>query len=99
MSQQNKSRCPYMVTRKNSVSEPELAQMPQGFAAIISCMQQISPVFLQESVLVEFFEESLCPYCAQFSTKVLGPLLSSNLTPFIDFQLVPYGNAKQTSQV
>ena len=59
----------------------------------------ISKVVLQESVLVEFFEESLCPYCAQFSTKVLGPLLSSNLTPFIDFQLVPYGNAKQTSQV
>lgn len=54
---------------------------------------------LQESVVVEFFEESLCPFCASFSTKILGPLLSSNLTPYIDFNLVPYGNAKQTSKV
>jgi interferon gamma-inducible protein 30 len=53
---------------------------------------------VQESVLVEFFEEALCPYCAQFSTKILGPLLRSNLTPYIDFNLVPYGNAKKTSK-
>ena len=50
-------------------------------------------------MLVEFFEEALCPFCAQFSTKILGPLLRSNLTPYIDFNLVPYGNAKETSKV
>ena len=55
--------------------------------------------FTQESVLVEFFEEALCPFCASFSTKILGPLLRSDLAPYIDFNLVPYGNAKQTSKV
>ena len=61
--------------------------------------EAISAWPLQESVVVEFFEESLCPFCASFSTKILGPLLNSNLTPYIDFNLVPYGNAKQTSKV
>lgn len=40
-----------------------------------------------------------CAQCAQFSTKVLGPLLRSNLSQYIEFNLVPYGNAKQTSKV
>ena len=71
-----------------------MAQCDEQQQSSAMCAQNV-----QESVLVEFFEEALCPFCAQFSTKILGPLLRSNLTPYIDFNLVPYGNAKETSKV
>lgn len=54
---------------------------------------------MQDKVSVGFYEESLCPYCAQFTTKVAAPLFENGLSDYIDFDLVPYGNAKNTSEV
>lgn len=47
---------------------------------------------------VGFYEESLCPYCAEFTTKVAAPLFENGLSDYIEFDLVPYGNAKNTSE-
>ncbi|KAK9917853.1 hypothetical protein WJX75_008965 [Coccomyxa subellipsoidea] len=52
----------------------------------------------QDKVTVGFYEESLCPYCAQFTTKVAAPLFENGLSDYIEFDLVPYGNAKNTSE-
>ncbi len=54
---------------------------------------------MQDKVAVGFYEESLCPYCAQFTTKVAAPLFENDLSDYIDFDLIPYGNAKNTSEV
>lgn len=52
----------------------------------------------KDKVAVGFYEESLCPYCAQFTTKVAAPLFDNGLSDYIDFDFIPYGNAKNTSE-
>jgi interferon gamma-inducible protein 30 len=49
-------------------------------------------------VAVDFYEESLCPFCAKFTTDIAAPLFENGLSEVIDFRLIPYGNAKNTSQ-
>lgn len=44
-------------------------------------------------VKVDFYTESLCPGCIQFSTGTLAPALKS-IGSIIDLSLYPYGNAQ-----
>ena len=46
-----------------------------------------------EKVSVEFYEESLCPYCAAFIKGALKEFVESPLIEISDFRIIPYGNA------
>lgn len=45
-------------------------------------------------VLVELYEESLCPYCCNFVVNGLSKLFKDGLIDIVDLRLIPYGNAK-----
>lgn len=55
-------------------------------------------LFAQGNVAVEFYGESLCPYCAEFTTSVLAPLFQNGLYKHFNLTLAPYGNARNTSE-
>lgn len=47
-----------------------------------------------QKVKLEFWGEAGCPLCHNFTTQVLGPLLSNaDMQSILDFDMVPFGNA------
>ena len=54
---------------------------------------------LQDKVTVDFYAEALCPYCALATTSVVAPIFQSGLSNYTIFRYIPYGNAKNSSQV
>lgn len=47
-----------------------------------------------EKVSVEFYYESLCPYCAIFLVNDLSKLFGNGLISIVDLKLYPSGNVE-----
>lgn len=63
----------------------------------VSSSPRSSGVFLpsdSDKVSLDFYYESLCPFCARFITKFLVKLFDSDLISIVDLHLSPWGNAK-----
>ncbi|XP_074028210.1 gamma-interferon-inducible lysosomal thiol reductase-like protein isoform X1 [Leptinotarsa decemlineata] len=47
-----------------------------------------------ERLNVTVYYETLCPFAKKFIVEQLHPLLHSDLSPYIELELIPYGKAK-----
>ncbi|KAF8402586.1 hypothetical protein HHK36_010673 [Tetracentron sinense] len=47
-----------------------------------------------QKVSLDFYYETLCPYCSNFIVNYLVNIFKTGLITIIDLKLVPYGNAK-----
>ncbi|KNA10878.1 hypothetical protein SOVF_140340 [Spinacia oleracea] len=47
-----------------------------------------------EKVQLDFYYESLCPYCADFITKELPIIFDNGLIDIVNLRLIPWGNAR-----
>ena len=53
-----------------------------------------------EPVSVTLFGESICPYCAKFTTEIAAPLFKQpGLTDIFNFSYVAFGNALNSTEV
>eukprot|EP00238_Polyblepharides_amylifera_P014216 CAMPEP_0196583468 /NCGR_PEP_ID=MMETSP1081-20130531/43774_1 /TAXON_ID=36882 /ORGANISM="Pyramimonas amylifera, Strain CCMP720" /LENGTH=250 /DNA_ID=CAMNT_0041904375 /DNA_START=130 /DNA_END=882 /DNA_ORIENTATION=- len=50
---------------------------------------------ISNKIKVDFFMESRCPSCSQFTTTVLKKLWDEGLFAILDFSAIPYGNAHE----
>ncbi|KAI3866312.1 hypothetical protein MKW98_007967 [Papaver atlanticum] len=50
-----------------------------------------------DKVILALHYETLCPYCSNFMVNYLPQIFKNGLIDIIDLQLIPYGNAKITS--
>lgn len=49
---------------------------------------------VEETVSVELYYESLCPYSANFIVNYLDKFFTNGLIDIVDLRLIPYGNAR-----
>ena len=47
----------------------------------------------EPAVQVTFYMESLCPYCRQFTTELLGSLAQTEVWSIMDLEVVPWVRA------
>ncbi|XP_078435330.1 gamma-interferon-responsive lysosomal thiol protein-like [Wolffia australiana] len=52
------------------------------------------PVADASKVRLDFYYETLCPYCSRFTVNFLSKVFENGLIDIIDLNLVPYGNAR-----
>ncbi|KAI3903719.1 hypothetical protein MKX01_038721 [Papaver californicum] len=60
---------------------------------ILLCSTQITTADASKVSLALYYE-SLCPYCSNFMVNYLPKIFSNGLIDIIDLKLVPYGNAR-----
>jgi interferon gamma-inducible protein 30 len=44
-------------------------------------------------VAVDFYSESLCPYCSNFIVNYLSKIVDNGVIDIVDLRMIPYGNA------
>ncbi|BBN06521.1 interferon, gamma-inducible protein 30 [Marchantia polymorpha subsp. ruderalis] len=61
---------------------------------VIACLGGVSNAGSDGKVLVEFYSESLCPYCANFVVNYLSKFFTNGMIDIVDLRMIPYGNAR-----
>ncbi|KAL2632704.1 hypothetical protein R1flu_004183 [Riccia fluitans] len=62
---------------------------------VIACNGGLSSADSSDGkVLVEFYSESLCPYCAAFTVDHLSKFFQNGLIEIVELRMIPYGNAR-----
>ncbi|KAL3694914.1 hypothetical protein R1sor_008565 [Riccia sorocarpa] len=62
---------------------------------VISCLGGSSNASGSDGkVLLEFYSESLCPYCANFAVNYLSKFFQNGLIDIVELRVIPYGNAR-----
>lgn len=64
---------------------------------VLSMLVAFLPIALAKpdsAVTVDFYGESLCPYCINFTLNVVEPLINSNVSQYFTLRYIPYGNAR-----
>jgi len=62
--------------------------------AFLAAASYCNCVVETETVSVELYYESLCPYSANFIVNYLDKLFTNGLIDIVDLRLIPYGNAR-----
>lgn len=65
--------------------------------SIVSCSAASAGVGGGEKVTMELYYETLCPYCSNLIVNSLYKIFESDLISITDLKLIPYGNAKISS--
>jgi hypothetical protein len=64
-------------------------------ASVLACLALLLAPAVSAKVVVEFYGEAMCPYCARFTTDIVAPLFANNVSELMSFTFVPWGNARQ----